>query len=366
MPQVCKWPPPNRPAEEAGAIIESCRRALLRGELVALPTEAGNVVAASALHAETIARLAAMRSGENAPLPAIAIRGADDARDWIPDLGPLGRRLTRRCWPGPVVILFAHGAKAGAASRLPNGVLRTIAPGWELGLTAPHHLAVRALLEVMPAPLVLGEAAAAETAAVVVDGGPAQFDRPATVVEIRGENWVIRREGVVTAGELTRLTAKLILFLCTGNTCRSPLAAALCKKRLADRLECAAEDLPGRGFVVASAGLAAVRGEPAAADAVAVAHELGADLSDHASQPATADLLADADVIVGMTAGHVHGLGGSGGGTGQVRLLCGDADLPDPIGGDLTVYQACAGTIWQHLQEFIEELVTPGRGVSSP
>jgi protein-tyrosine phosphatase len=362
MPQVCKWPP-SRSSKEAGEVIESCRRSLLRGELIALPTESGYFVAANALHSAAVAQLATLRSGEEVPLPAIAVRGADDFRDWVPDIGPVGKRLTRRCWPGPVVLLFAHGAKVGAATRLPDGVLRTVAPGWEMGLTAPHHPAVQALVEVMPAPLVLGELAgepaACEAVAIVVDDGPPKFDQPATVVEIRGETWTVRRHGVVTATELTRLAAQLILFICTGNTCRSPLAAALCRKQLADRLECSAEDLPNRGFVVASAGLAAVRGEPAAAEAVAVAHELGADLSDHASRPATAELLADADLIVGMTAGHVYGLAV---GSGHVRLLCGDEDLPDPIGGDSAVYQACAGKIWHHLQELIEELMMPGRG----
>jgi protein-tyrosine phosphatase len=228
----------------------------------------------------------------------------------------------------------------------------------------------------MPSPIVLGELshepatteavmALGDELAVVVDAGAPQFDRPATAVEIQGEEWLIRREGVVTAAELSRFAAKLILFICTGNTCRSPLAAALCKRRLADRLGCVVEDLPANGFVIASAGLAALRGEPAAAEAVSVARELGADLSGHVSQPATADLLADADMIVGMTAGHVHGLFGAVG-AGQIRLLCGDADLPDPIGGDSTVYQACAGTIWQHLQGLIEELVPSSRGVSSP
>jgi protein-tyrosine-phosphatase len=155
---------------------------------------------------------------------------------------------------------------------------------------------------------------------------------------------------------------KQIVFVCTGNTCRSPLAAALCRRQLADRLGCAVEELPDRGFEVTSAGLAAVSGEPAAAEAVTVARELGAELTDHASRPATPDLIARADLIIAMTAGHLLVLEGLGGKAGQVRLLCGDSDLPDPIGGDLGVYQACAGAIWQHLQGLIEELIAPGRG----
>jgi protein-tyrosine phosphatase len=109
--------------------------------------------------------------------------------------------------------------------------------------------------------------------------------------------------------------------------------------------------------VVASAGLAAMRGEPAANEAAVVASELGADLSAHVSRPATPDLLAQADDVVGMTAGHMHGLAGYLGTGSRSRLLCGESDLADPIGGDRTVYQACAGTIWQHLQRLVDELL---------
>lgn len=374
MPQVVQWPAdPAATTPSRAEVVEACRKQLLRGELVVLPTETTYVAAASAVHAEAVARLTGMRKSA-APLPVVAVRAAADARDWVPEMDLPGRRLAHRAWPGPLVLLFANGVKAGAASRLPDGVIRTIAPGWELGLTAPLHAAVRDLLECLPSPLVLGELSDSATevnaarsivgdaAAVVVDGGPSQLGRPATVVEVRGEQWTVRRDGAIVEAELNRLTAQMVLFLCTGNTCRSPLAAALCRKQLADRLACAVGDLPGRGFVVDSAGLAAVRGEPAAVEAVAVARELGADLSDHASRPATPDLLSGVDVIVGMTAGHLAGLSAYVGPEVRQRLLCGDSDLPDPIGGNAAVYQACAGTIWQHLPVFLDELLaSPGR-----
>jgi L-threonylcarbamoyladenylate synthase len=339
MPQVLNWP---------GPIVEPCRAALLRGELVALPTEAGGVVAANGLRPDAVARL----TGH----PAIAVRGPADARDWLPDAGPLARRFMRRCWPGPVVLTFAEGVKAGVASRLPDGVVRTIGPGWELSLIAPRHPAVRELLERLSFPLVLGEGSEVEAAVVVSDPTLSAGER-ATIVEVRGGSWTVRRAGAVLADDLTRFAARTVLFVCTGNTCRSPLCEALCKRLLADRLGCGIDDLPARGFVVTSAGLGAMRGEPAAADAVAVAAELGADLSGHVSRPATPDLLMDADDVIGMTAGHLHGLAGFLP-AGSPRLLCGDADLPDPIGGDRAVYQACAGTIWQGLQRLVGELVT--------
>ncbi|HEX4589276.1 MAG TPA: hypothetical protein VH120_05070, partial [Gemmataceae bacterium] len=59
-----------------------------------------------------------------------------------------------------------------------------------------------------------------------------------------------------------------------------------------------------------------------------------------------------------MTAGHLGGLSGVIGPETRTRLLCGDTDLPDPIGGDVTVYQTCVATIWQHLPELVDELVS--------
>ena len=93
------------------------------------------------------------------------------------------------------------------------------------------------------------------------------------------------REGVIAEPALRQQLASFIIFVCTGNTCRSPLAEVLCKKLLADRLVCTPEELPRGGFCVLSAGLAAMIGCRAAPEAVEVARTLGADLSSH-QQPA--------------------------------------------------------------------------------
>src|SRR5437867_1998893 len=153
MPQVLHWP---AAVDGQRAIVETCGSSLLRGEPVVLPTEAAYVAAANALNPEAVARLTAWR-GDDGPLPAVALGDPAEARDWVPDLGPIGRRLVRRCWPGPVILTVAHGVKAGLAGRLPEGVRRNISPGWEVGLAAYHHPAVRLVLEHLPVPVVLGE-----------------------------------------------------------------------------------------------------------------------------------------------------------------------------------------------------------------
>jgi protein-tyrosine phosphatase len=181
------------------------------------------------------------------------------------------------------------------------------------------------------------------------------------VVQVEGNTWQVLREGVVSAAEVERLCPCLVVFVCTGNTCRSPLAEALCKKLLAERLGCAVEELPRRGFIVLSAGLAAMMGGGPAAEAVEVAHEMGADLTGHLSRPLTAKVVAQADYLVAMTQGHLLALADQFPGVGpRPRLLCADGtDLPDPIGGDQDVYRDCARQILQHVERFLAELQPP-------
>jgi protein-tyrosine phosphatase len=148
------------------------------------------------------------------------------------------------------------------------------------------------------------------------------------------------------------------VFVCTGNTCRSPMAEALFKKRMAERLGCPVEELPRRGFIVLSAGLAAMMGGGAAPEAIETVRELGADLSQHVSRPLSAKLAAQADYLVGMTRGHLLALAEAGAAPGAcLRLLsAAGEDIADPVGADLPVYRECAQQIVRHLEGLLAEL----------
>ena len=156
---------------------------------------------------------------------------------------------------------------------------------------------------------------------------------------------------------------EVILFVCTGNTCRSPLAAALCRTLLAARLGCEADELEARGWVVGSAGVAAWPGDPATPAAVLVAAEQGADLTAHRSRAVSAELLAGATRVVAMTRGHAATVAGRFPGVGPAPTLIGgpEDDLPDPIGGDLQVYRACADTLLAHLDRLVAEMMSAER-----
>jgi protein-tyrosine-phosphatase len=105
-----------------------------------------------------------------------------------------------------------------------------------------------------------------------------------------------------------------------------------------------------------SAGVSAYAEAPATAEAVAVAAEFGADLSGHQSQSVNPQLLAAADDVIAMTRSHAQTLVTRYHGAGPVpRLLCGNADLDDPIGAGIEVYRNCARTILTHLERVISE-----------
>ena len=160
-------------------------------------------------------------------------------------------------------------------------------------------------------------------------------------------------------GDAPRPT-RSVLFVCTGNTCRSPLAEALCKAALAKRIGCPEAELPERGFVIRSAGVMAYAGSEASAESIEIAREYGADLSTHSSRPVNPEWLEQSTDVLAMTAAHAALLLMQYPNVGpEPRLLCVREDLPDPIGGNDDIYRACAAAIMAHLDRLIVEWLNP-------
>ncbi|MFH1452716.1 MAG: low molecular weight protein arginine phosphatase [Armatimonadota bacterium] len=141
---------------------------------------------------------------------------------------------------------------------------------------------------------------------------------------------------------------KNILFVCTGNTCRSPMAEAMFKGMTGET---------GEEIKISSAGTSAMPGFPAASEAVEVMRMKGLDLSKHRSRQTDENIIDSADIIYCMTKNHSDILKNRYPASSEkILVLKENEDIFDPIGEPLEVYRQCALIIEESLKKVFENL----------
>ncbi len=136
---------------------------------------------------------------------------------------------------------------------------------------------------------------------------------------------------------------KKILFVCTGNTCRSPMAEGILNKLAGER---------NLDVFAKSAGISAAEGSPASVNSVKACEEIGVDISGHRSTQLTNQMFYEADEVVPLTKTH--------------QIIMQDAfknrekilpalDVPDPFGGDLEEYRLCRDRIKEKIEELLDD-----------
>jgi protein-tyrosine-phosphatase/tRNA A37 threonylcarbamoyladenosine synthetase subunit TsaC/SUA5/YrdC len=353
---------------------EECARLgvwLAGGGIAALPTDTVPGLAALAIPGgapAAVARLAALKGAPADKPCALHLADLPACTRLAPFLPPGLPRWLRARLPGPWTVL------------LPSRWL-ALAPAldwhWPLvGLRVPRSARFSACARAAGGPLLLtsinrhGDAPLTHQALadwLAERRVPAAFD-PARE-EIGTASRVVAFDPLPRAlrGEIVAADLRpgmRVLVVCSGNICRSPLAAAILKQEIAAAWGVLERDLTPLGWTVDSAGTFAMSGVEASEHSVAVARELGLDLRGHRARTVMQALAgADYDLVLGMGSNHLASLAEQG-----VQAEIFDPalrEVTDPFGADLAAYRRMREHLQRAAQERVEAWSRWGAGQDS-
>jgi protein-tyrosine-phosphatase/tRNA A37 threonylcarbamoyladenosine synthetase subunit TsaC/SUA5/YrdC len=319
------------------------RQHLATGGLAVLPTDTLPGLAVDVRVDGAAQRLAEAKDSPAGRPFSLHLRDLAELQALVPAPPPGLAGCLQQLLPGPWTVLLPRSWVA-----LPSGWEWP----WELvGLRLPGGSAWRAWGKQLEAPVLMssvnragepplrGSALAqwcADRPQVLLGLQPTQVtdETASTIVAFDPLPRLVRDEA--ERGSCLRLPGLRVLCVCTGNTCRSPLAEALLKQELAAAWGVQVEQLPELGWQVASAGTMGFGGSPVSDGSRQVAAEIGIDLADHRSAALEDRLGHGVDLVLGMTDSHLAVL------PSGLRAELFDPhgrSVPDPFGAPVEIYR---------------------------
>lgn len=342
------------------AQVQEVVEAIRAGRLVVLPTETVYGIAAIAGDQESIDRVRALknRSPDRAFTHHVAsIEAAHRLASSVPQ--PV-ERLLDRYWPGPLTVVLPGREEAS------------------VGLRLQAHPFTQAVIEELGDSVYLPSISDPETGPLsspdeieklfgdridlLVDGGPAPLQQASTVVRWLAEGELeVLREGALRPVDVWQTASRPIVFVCSGNTCRSPIAEVVARRTAARALNTTDDHVLAHGLWFTSAGTSAFPGAEASDGSRDAVAEIGLDLSAHLSQPLTREMCERAEKIYCLGPSHLVAVQSLGAGfAAKAELLDPEgAGIPDPFGGDLDLYRKTRDAVVRAVEVRMRELLAP-------
>lgn len=369
MVRILDW----KRSEDTRDVVHVVVQALVEGRLALVPLETTYLLVGSGLSEQAIASMMNFPGRWTDRQPCVLLRSSSEVCDYAPEISRVGRRIAARGWPGPLALELEVDNKRSLCGRLSPKIQDVLLrDGRWLTVQMPAHKAIAEALELLPGPVIAvpladshgrpmtepqltADQQAFEELAFLVDDGPTHFGGLATTVRVDGHICEVVEPGVLDQSVLIALSQFVVLFVCTGNTCRSPMAETLLRAQLGERFKglFAAGQAPPA--VAVSAGLSAYPGGAPSPEAVTVMQGRGLSLKDHQSRPLTPRLLKQADLILTMTASHRHAIIQRWPEAAAKTFLLSNngQDVADPFGGPTPAYAAAADEIECFLKPWV-------------
>lgn len=351
--------------------IQKAAQLLDDGSLVAFPTETVYGIGCK-VDEHALERLNEVKDRQLGKRYTLHIGSHEQLAKYVPSMGAKARKLVQHALPGPVTVVFELDERAlkQARKNLGKNVFGLLYADGTLGVRYPDNPVACAILSQAQSPVVAPSANPAgqdpaKTSQQVLDYFEGKIDaivdapcfgsvyqQSSTVVKIGKDGVRVLREGAIPSDQIRDWSTLRILFVCTGNTCRSPMAAGFCRKFFSDILGCRVDELDGLGYKIDSAGIATLDGLPASDHAVEVCHKQRIDLTSHRSSQLTLQDIEQSDLIFTMSQSHrAYVLQMHPSASQKCFMLDPKKDIRDPVGLDVGAYRDCFRQISENIIE---------------